>query len=531
LTFFCLVLGPALLTAIDTKDTRLLTQPAVSRDRIAFVYANDLWTADLKGENVRRLTTDIGVELNPVFSPDGTSLAFSGQYDGNIDVYVISASGGVPQRLTGIRPGPGPDCPRGKAIPRRPNSYSGRYWRLPVPIEGGFPEQLKIPYANRAALSPEGTRIAYNPLYDAFTQWKNYRGGTNSVIWIVKLSDYSLEKVPQPAGRSNDPGPMWIGDKLYFRSDRNGEFNLFSYDMRAKEVEQLTFFKDYPVLNASAGGGRIIFEQAGRLHLFDPERNTSAPLTIGIAADLAELRERFAKGVRWVRGADLSPSGARAVLEFRGEIVTIPAEKGDPRNLTGTVSVHERSPIWSLDGKSIAYLSDASGEYELHVRAQDGKGPAKAFPLAGSGFYDSPAWSPDGSRIFLADNSRTVFLIDVATGKVKKIAADYQLGGRGFSTSWSPDSKWLVYTLNSATYIQKVYAYSVDQDKSFPSRTGSARSASRSRRREIPLFRFDRCRPGQAVVRFVERRHETNQLDLLRRSRQGRTQSAGQGKR
>lgn len=478
LSLFLAALAMAVLSlptvyAVDTRDTRLMTQPAIGDAHIAFFYANDLWVADLDGRNSRRLTADLGVESNPAFSPDGSLIAFSAQYDGNVDVYAVPVAGGIPKRLTWH---PGPDAvqgftPDGKAIlfasPR--NSYSGRYLQLfTVPVEGGFSEQLKIPYAYRAALSPDGTRIAYNPLYDAFTQWKNYRGGTNSVIWIVRLSDYSLEKVPQPAGRSNDPGPMWIGDKLYFRSDRNGEFNLFSYDPKSKEVEQLTRFRDFPILNASAGNGKIIFEQAGRLHIFDPERNMSAPLTIAIAADLAELRERFAKGVRWVQGGDISPSGARAVLEFRGEIVTVPAEKGDPRNITGTVSVHERSPIWSPDGKSIAYFSDASGEYELHVRAQDGKGPAKAFPLAGSGFYDSPAWSPDGSRIFFADNSRTLYLIDLATGKVKKIAADYQLGGRGFSTSWSPDSKWLVYTLNSATYIQKVYAYSVDQDKSFP---------------------------------------------------------------
>ena len=460
--------------AIDINDTRLLTQPAIGKTHIAFVYANDLWVAGLDGKNVRRLTTDLGVEGYPAFSPDGSLLAFSGQYDGNTDVYLVPTAGGVPKRLTWH---PGADLvqgftPDGKAVlfvsPR--NSYSNRYAQLfTVPLEGGMPEQMKIPYAFRAALSPDGTRVAYNPLYEAFIQWKHYRGGTNSVIWIVKLSDYSLEKVPQPKDRANDPGPMWIGDKLYFRSDRNGEFNLFSFDLKTKEVKQLTFHNDYPVLNASAGGGKIIYEQAGRLHIFDPASAKAVPLTIGVSADLAELRERYAKGARWVRAASPSPSGARVAFEFRGEIVTVPAEKGDPRNLTQTPGANERSPVWSPDGKSIAYFSDASGEYELHVRPQDGKADVRRFKMNGTGFYDSPEWAPDSQKLAFGDNSRTLFWIDLKTGAVKKIASDYQMGGRGNNgLEWSPDSAWIAYTMNSATYIQKVYVYSLAQDKSIP---------------------------------------------------------------
>ena len=460
--------------SVDINDTRLLTQPAIGKTHIVFVYANDLWVAGLDGRNVRRLTTDLGVEGYPAFSPDGSLIAFSGQYDGNTDVYLVPTSGGVPKRLTWH---PGADLvqgftPDGKAVlfvsPR--NSYSSRYTQLfTVPLEGGIAEQLKIPYAFRAALSPDGTRIAYNPLYDAFVQWKHYRGGTNSVIWIVKLSDYSLEKVPQSKDRANDPGPMWIGDKLYFRSDRNGEFNLFSYDPKTRDVEQLTFHNDYPVLNASAGGGKIIYEQAGRLHIFDPASAKAAPLTIGVSADLAELRERFARGGRWVRAASPSPSGARVAFEFRGEIVSVPAEKGDPRNITQTPGANERSPVWSPDGKSIAYFSDASGEYELHVRPQDGKGEVRRFKPNGTGFYASPEWSPDSQKIVFGDNSRTIRWIDLKSGAIKKIAGDYQMGGRGGNgLEWSPDSAWIAYTLNSATYIQKVYVYSLAQDKSFP---------------------------------------------------------------
>jgi tricorn protease len=473
---FALVLGPLVLAAVDTTDTKLLTQPAVGRDRIAFVYANDLWTADLDGRNVRRLTTDIGVETNPVFSPDGTSIAFSAQYDGNVDAYIVPAAGGVPRRLTWH-----PDAdlvqdftPDGKAVLfASPRSASTRaYLQLfTVPVAGGFPEMLKVPYAYRAVFSPDGKRLAYNPFPEAFTQWKNYRGGRNSRIWLIDLPSLALEKIPQPADRCNDAGPMWLGGKVYFRSDRNGEFNLFAYDPGTKEVKQLTFFKDYPVLNASAGAGRIIFEQAGALHLYDPAGGRTKRLTIGVATDLAELRERYAKGSQYIRSASISPTGARAVLEFRGEVVTVPAEKGDPRNITNSPAANDRAPVWSPDGKSIAYFSDASGEYELQVRDQEGKGEAKAYKLPGAGFYGSPVWSPDSQKISFADNAVTLFWIDLKTGAVKRIGSDYLYGAGRVAqmySSWSPDSKWVAYQLGTKTLFNQVFVYSLDQDKSFP---------------------------------------------------------------
>ncbi len=468
-----ILLMPVLFSyAIDTCNTALLTQPAISAKAIAFVYANDLWTADLDGRDVRRLTTDIGLETNPVFSPDGSLIAFSGQYDGNVDVYVVPASGGVPKRLTWH---PGTDIvqgftPDGSAVLFTSGrfSFTGRHTQLfTVPVQGGFPERLKIPNAFRAVYSPDGTRLAYNPLSDAFLQWKHYRGGTVSTIHIFDTKDNSVEKIPQPEGRANDPGPMWIGDKVYFRSDRNGEFNIFSFDAKTKAVVQLTDHKDFPVLNASAGAGKIIYEQAGRLHILEPETGKSIRLAVGVAADLGELRERFAKGSKWIRNASISPSGARVAFEFRGEIVTAPAEKGDPRNLTGTPAAHERSPIWSPDGKSIAYFSDESGEYELVVRAQNGKGEVRKHKMSGTGFYDSPVWSPDSLKISFNDNSGSLFCADLKTGVVKKVADETLVPPASYS-AWSPDSRWLVYTLNTNTNIQRVFVHSLEQDKSYP---------------------------------------------------------------
>lgn len=473
----CLIFIPTVLLAgIDTDDTKLLTQPAISKSQVAFVYAGDLWTAGLDGKGVRRLTTAAGVEYNPVFSPDGRWIAFSAQYDGNVDVYVISSEGGIPKRLTWH---PGNDItqsftPDGSSVlfTSGRSTFTGRFTQLfTVSLKGGMPEALKIPNANKAVYSQDGTHLAYNPLSEAFLQWKHYRGGRVSTIWIINLKDYSVVKVPQPEGRSNDPDPMWVGNKVYFRSDRNGEFNLFSYDMQSKEVKQLTHHQDFPVLNASSGDGKIIYEQGGHLHLYDIEKAQSTRLTIGVAADLVEVRERYAKGPQFIRNADISPSGARAVFEFRGEVVTIPAEKGDFRDLTNSPGVHERSPAWSPDGKSVAYFSDESGEYELHIRSQDGKGEIKKHKLTGAGFYDSPGWSPDSQKISYVDNSWSLFWIDLKTGVSKKIASENLIGvsrARNVRSSWSFDSKWIVYTLNTQAYIQRVYAYSLEQDKSFP---------------------------------------------------------------
>lgn len=461
--------------SVDINDTRLLAQPAISKTHVAFIYAGDLWVADLDGKDVRRLTADEGAEANPSFSPDGTLIAFTAQYDGNFDVYVVPVTGGVPARLTWH---PGADIvqgftPDGSAVlfTSARAVFTGRYTQLfTVPVKGGIEEPLKLPNAYEATYSPDGSRLAYNPISPAFTEWKHYRGGLTSTIWLYNFGDSATEKLPQPEGRSNDVDPMWMGDTVYFRSDRNGEFNIFSYNLKSKNIKQLTDHKDFPVLNASAGGGKIIYEQAGYLHTLEPTSGRSAKLTIGVSADLVETRPRFVKGARYIRHASLSPTAARAAFEFRGEIVTVPAEKGDTRNLTNTVAGHERSPAWSPDGKSIAYFSDESGEYELQVRSQDGKGEARKIKLSGAGFYDDPVWSPDSQKISYTDNSWSIYWLDLKTGVSKKIGSEHLYGPTRVRTiyhSWSPDSKWIAYTLSTKANIQTVYAYSTEQDKSY----------------------------------------------------------------
>ncbi|CAN5494183.1 S41 family peptidase [soil metagenome] len=475
--FFILpLLVSSAVYGINTTDTRLLSQPAISANNIAFIYAEDLWVANADGSQPRRLTVDEGIESNPMFSPDGKLIAFSAQYDGNTDVYIVPVEGGVPTRLTWH---PGADnakgfTPDGKSVlfTSQRSVFTNRYAQLfTVPITGAFPTQLEIPNAFHASYSPEGKSIAYTPLADAFKQWKNYRGGSISTIWLFSFQDKSAVKIPQADGGNNDVGPMWLGNKIYFRSDRNGEFNLYSYDVSTKEVKQLTTFADFPLINMSTGSGKIIFEQAGYLHTFDVTSNSSKKITVGIAADLQELRPRFVKGPAYIRTGNISATGSRVVLDFRGDIITIPAEKGDARNLTMTTGVHEKSPAWSSDGKSIAYFSDASGEYELHIKAQDGKGEAKIFKLNGTGFYAFPKWSPDSKKITFVDNGRNLYLLDIATGVSKKIDSDelYAPGAfRELHGDWSTDSKWIVYTKVLDTNFKKIFMYSLEQGKSFP---------------------------------------------------------------
>lgn len=467
-------------TAIDLEDTRLVSQPAVSDSQIAFAYANDLWIANRDGSAVRRLTSHPGVESGPRFSPDGTLVAFTGRYEGNTDVYVVPSAGGVPTRLTWH---PGNDValgftPDGKAVlfssPRE--VYTDRYTQIfAVPVGGGFPTKLPIPNASKAALSPDGKTTAYVPLAEPFLQWKHYRGGQASRILLFDNETHEVEQVPQPAGRCNDTDPMWLDGRLFFRSDRDGEFNLYAFDRATKAVARLTRHEDFPVLFASAGGGRIAYEQAGYLHLLDPATTTATRLRLAVGTDLVERRPRWAKGVKWIRNGSLSPTGTRLALEFRGEIVTLPREKGDDRNLTRTPGVHERSPAWSPDGRLIACFSDESGEYALHIAPQDGKGDVKKVPLQGAGYYTDPEWAPDGKKISYWDNSHSLWTLELLTGRQTKISSNVLYGPAPvLHHAWSPDSRFLAYTRNTKTFLNQVFLYSLADARSYAVSDGLA---------------------------------------------------------
>jgi tricorn protease len=472
-------LAAASLAFGASATTHLLHSPALSRTEIVFSYAGDLWTVSRQGGTATRLTAGIGIETLPAFSPDGETLAFTGEYDGNIDVYTMPALGGVPKRITYH---PGADyvsgwTPDGQRILFRSNrqSYS-RYTQLfSVSKEGGLPEALPLPMAFSGSPSPDGRRIVYAPLDggqfgrtpERWVAWRRYRGGDASYLWIANLADLSTEKIPRTD--SNDINPMWIGDKIYFLSDRNGPMTLFRYDPATKAVTELIKNPGADIRSASAGPGAIIYEQFGQIGIFDLGSGKTHAVPIEIEADLIEVRPRVESVEKEIRHGRISPTGVRAVFEAHGEILTVPAEKGDIRNLTQTPGVMERTPVWSPDGQSIAYFSDESGEYALHVKPQNGEGEGKKIPLAGnSAFYFAPHWSPDSKQVAFNDNQLNLWRADIASGQVTKIDTDYfyPYDDLERDIAWSPDSKWIAYAKFLPSRLHVLQLYSLDGGQS-----------------------------------------------------------------
>jgi tricorn protease len=469
--FTCLLFLVGIPLSAAPGDTPLLMQqPTISDSHIVFVFAGDLWRVSRKGGTALRLTTGKGSELNPIFSPDGSTIAFTGEYDGNVDVYTIPAAGGVPHRLTWH---PSADImlnwtPDGKEILFTSGRTAFSRFRelFTISKSGGFPKKLPLPMGFEGSYSPDGNHIAYVPIRRAFYAWKRYRGGTATPIWIADLEDSSIEKLPRTD--SNDFNPMWIGDAVYFLSDRDGPVTLYSYDVKTKKVNRLLDNEGVDLKSADAGKDVIVYEKFGSVHLYNLASGNSQKLTVTIAGDLLEVRERFVNVGRSLSSASLSPNAVRVAFEARGDVITVPEEKGDFRNLTNSSHVMERYPAWSPDGKNIAYFSDESGEYELHIRPQKGFGEVVKITLDDKpSFYYAPRWSPDSQKIAYTDCHLNLFYIDLADKKPIKVdKAQFWMGQLNLIPNWSPDSKWLAYTKRLDNYLGAVFVYSLEKGKS-----------------------------------------------------------------
>jgi tricorn protease len=455
----------------------LLRNPSLSQDKIAFLYADDVWAVSRQGGEAERLTSNGHVEVGPYFSPDGTQIAYSAHLEGNTDVYIVAAGGGVPRRITWHPQGSGVVgwTPDGKSLLVASGALSYRHFLklFLVRADGsGMPEPLPLPAGSEGSFSPDAQSIAYNPITKWEPAWKRYVGGQTTPIWIVNLKTLDLQKVPRE--NSNDSNPVWVGDSIYFLSDRTGPVALFRYDMFQKEVRQVVPNSEYDLKTLQAGPGGLVYEQFGSIHLVDTSSNADHAVSIQIHGELPNLEPHLAS-VRpdEIQNAQISPAGARAVFEAHGEIFTVPAEKGDTRNLTNTSGVAERDPSWSPDGKTIAYFSDASGEYKLYLRDQTGFKPPTVIDLGPDpSYFYGPTWSPDSKHIVYTDKHNRVWFIDLPSGSpavagkpVMIDQATYGTFGSSFGQIWSPDSKWIAYQRDLDNQLKAIFLYSLDTHK------------------------------------------------------------------
>lgn len=436
--------------AQNSGGTRLLRTPTVSATQIAFAYAQNIWVTPKSGGQARRVTSFHGQTSNPHFSPDGNWIAFSGDYAGNLDVYVVPAEGGEPKRLTWH---PGGDVvqgwtPDGKSIlfssTRATWTPSGapRFWTISA--QGGVEEPMTLPRAFQGKISADGSRIAYRMNNSWDDERRNYRGGQNRPIWIVDLKTYDL--ISPPWTDSKDIDPVWVGDTVYFISDRDGVANVWSFHTGTKKLAQVTNFKDFDVKTMDSGAGSIVFEQAGYVHELDPKSGRANIVNITVSGDFPWMMPRWEDVSNRITNLEISPTGKRVLVEARGEIFTIPVEKGDVRNLTNSSGSAERDPAWSPDGKFISYFSDKSGEYRLYIESQDGLAPPREITLDKPTHYYTASWSPDSKKLLFSDTNLHVWVLDVASGKAKSVGNDpWMVPQRTLNPVWSPDSKWVAY--------------------------------------------------------------------------------------
>ena len=458
-------------------EGRLLRFPDIHGDVVVFVHGGDIWRAPVSGGPAMRLTAHPGQELFPKISQDGRWIAYTAEYTGSRQVYVMPIAGGEPKQLSfytdvGAMPPRGGfdnwilDWTKDGRILVRMNrtpfgERMGTYFL--VDPKGGLEKPLPLPHGGSASFSPDGTKLAYTPIDREFRTWKRTRGGRAQEIWIYDLVAAKSERVTD--NRVTDNFPIWLGDTIYFTSDRDDTLNLFAYDLKTKATRKLTEFTEYDVLWPAAGPGGIVFMNGGFLYRFDPASGKTQRLAITLGAEQPYALPSFKNVAANIGGAALSPSGARALFEARGDLFSVPAKDGATRALFPSQGVRDRGPAWSPDGKTIAYLSDQTGEYEIYLGNQDGSGTPRRLTTGAVSWYYTPAFSPDGSKLAFADRQQRLLVVDVASGAVT--VADHSDQEDLVSYGWSPDSRWLAYEKSHPNRMPGLAVYSLEQKKSF----------------------------------------------------------------
>ncbi|MGB9663760.1 MAG: S41 family peptidase [Ignavibacteria bacterium] len=459
-----------------SKEARMLRYPNSSQDKIVFVYAGDLYLVDKKGGVARKITSYEGYEMFPRFSPDGTQIAFSAEYDGNREVYLMNIDGGEPIRLTFTSDIPnlpermGPDKivmgwhPDGERILFRSRHESFNAWigqLYLVSKDGGMPEKLPLPRGGFASFSPDGQKLAYNRVFREYRTWKRYRGGQADEIWIYDFKTKKTEAIT--SNDAQDIIPMWYKEKIYYLSDRDGRMNIYVYNTKTKETKKVTKFDKFDVKFPSLGKGEITFENGGFIYLLDCETDKYQKVTIYIQDDFNTARSKILNVKSFITQYEISPDGKRALFTARGEIFTVPAEKGITKNLTNTSGVHERNAVWSPDGKYIAFISDKTGETEIFIIPQDGKGEQIQLTKDADTYRFELQWSPDSKKLLCSDKKMRLYYVDIETKKTKQIYQSKRWEIRDYN--WSPDSKWIAFTTLEESGFSTIFLYSLKDDK------------------------------------------------------------------
>ncbi len=476
LLFITLFSAASLLwqTAYGQVDARMLQYPDVSQNQITFYYGGDLWIAPIEGGVASKLTNAKGQEVLPRFSPDGSQIAFSGNYNGNLDIYVIPSEGGMPVRLThhGMPDRISDWYPDGKKILYTSSMESGRqrYSQFYAEsVKGGMPEKLPVPYGEFGSISPDGKMIAYTPRTRVFRTWKRYRGGMATDIWLFNLETKASENITNSV--ANDEMPMWHGRTIYYMSDNGPEerANIWSYNLDTKQNKQITFFKDFDIHFPAIGPKDIIFEAGGNLYLLDLATEKYNEVKIDVITDESTLIPKIENVEKYIQNFWPSPDGKRAVFQARGELFSVPAENGTVLDMTNTSGYAERFPSWSPDGKQIAYWSDRSGEYELTIKDADNPDSEKKLTSYGPGYRYNIFWSPDSKKMAFIDKSGLIQIYDLDKNTTTKVDKSELFMSNGelsnYNISWSHDGNWLAYYKGTDDLKSAIFLYDVKNEK------------------------------------------------------------------